>query len=75
MESLITSIGVFVPTQSIYKVKFNYSADFTISPLRIYSFGSHEISVVFMISDKYLLNGLYAKKQRKDMFKCSDDLK
>ena len=75
LESLITSIGVFVPTQSIYKVKFNYSADFTISPLRIYSFGSHEISVVFMISDKYLLNGLYAKKQRKDMFKCSDDLK
>jgi type IX secretion system PorP/SprF family membrane protein len=72
LESLIASIGIIIPSKSTYKIRLTYSADFTISALRIYSFGSNEISLVFMISDKYILNGLKAKRQRKEMFKCPE---
>jgi type IX secretion system PorP/SprF family membrane protein len=73
VESLITSIGFMLPVKSIHKFRFTYSADFTISELRTTSFGSQEISLVFMMADKYLLKGFEAKRKRKDMFKCPEE--
>jgi type IX secretion system PorP/SprF family membrane protein len=74
-ESYITSIGYLLPVKTVHKLRFTYSVDFTMTQLRTSSFGSHEISLVFMMDDKYMLKGFEAKRKRKDMFKCPEDFK
>jgi len=72
-ESLITSIGFIFPVGNSNNLRFTYSADFTLSKLRTASFGSHEVSLVFMIDDKLLFKVANEKKKRKNMFKCPSD--
>jgi type IX secretion system PorP/SprF family membrane protein len=74
-ESYITSLGYLIPVKSVNKLRFTYSVDFTLSKLRTSSFGSHEISLVFMMDDKFILKKYNEKRKKKDMFKCPDDFK
>ena len=74
-ESYISSIGFILPVKKIYQLRFTYSVDFTLTKLRTASFGSHEISLVYMLDDKYILKKLQEKRRKKDMFKCPDDFK
>lgn len=74
-ESYISSLGFIIPIKKIYQMRFTYSVDFTLTKLRTASFGSHEISLVYMLDDKYILKKLQEKRRKKAMFKCPDDFK
>lgn len=74
-ESYISSVGFIMPIKKIYNLRFTYSVDFTLTKLRTSSFGSHEISLVYMMDDKYILKKIQEKRRKKEMFKCPDDFK
>lgn len=74
-ESYISSVGFLLPVRQFYLIRFNYSIDFTLSKLRTASFGSHEISLVYILDDTYLLKKLHEKRKKKNMFKCPADFK
>lgn len=75
LESYITSLGYLIPIRSTNKLRFTYSVDFTFTRLRTSSFGSHEISLVYMMDDYNILKKINEKKRKKEMFKCPDDFK
>lgn len=74
-ESYISTIGILVPIKKIYFIRLNYAVDFTLTKLRTASFGSHEISLVYVLDNTYLLKRLHEKRNKKNMFKCPEDFK
>jgi type IX secretion system PorP/SprF family membrane protein len=74
-ESIVTSVGALVSRKENYKFRLSYSYDFTISELRPESIGTHEVSLVYMIDDKYLLKRFHEKRKKQKMFKCPADFK
>jgi type IX secretion system PorP/SprF family membrane protein len=74
-ESYISTVGFIIPIKKIYQLRCTYSIDFTLTKLRTSSFGSHEISLVYMLDDKFILKRIQEKRRKKDMFRCPDDFK
>lgn len=72
-DSFIFTVGTHLPLPKERNLRITYGVDFTISRLRTSSFGSHELSLIYDLDNRYLLKGFHAKKRRKNTYKCPDD--
>lgn len=72
-DSFIFSVGTNQSFSKERNLRITYSIDFTISRLRTSSFGSHELSLIYDLDNRYLLKNHQRKKSRNRMYKCPDD--
>jgi type IX secretion system PorP/SprF family membrane protein len=72
-DSFIFTAGTHLPLPNERNLRITYGIDFTISRLRTSSFGSHELSLVYDLDNRYLLKGMHAKKRKKKAYQCPDD--
>lgn len=72
-DSFIFSAGTHLPLSKERTLRVTYSIDFTISRLRTSSFGSHELSLVYDLDDRYILKNYHAKKRKKRSYQCPAD--
>lgn len=72
-DSFIMNLGAHLPTSKNRTVKVMYSVDFTLSPLRRSTFGSHELSLIFDWDDRYMMQKYRAKKSRARRYQCPKD--
>lgn len=69
-DSFVFNLGVHIPGQKEQVLKIMYSIDFTLSPLRRSSFGSHEISIIYDWDDRYIFQKYRAKKSKMRRYQC-----
>jgi type IX secretion system PorP/SprF family membrane protein len=72
-DSFIFTFGTHLPLSKERTLRITYGIDLTISRLRTSSFGSHELSLVYDLDDRYLLRGIQNKKRKKRSYQCPDD--
>lgn len=72
-DSFIFTVGTHMPLPRERNLRITYSIDFTISRLRTSSFGSHELSLIYDLDNRYLLKNYRSKKSKKRMYQCPDD--
>jgi len=72
-DSFIFSAGINLPMRNETNMRITYSVDFTLSRLRTSSFGSHELSLVYDLDNRYMLKGIHAKKRKKKAYECPND--
>jgi hypothetical protein len=72
-DSFIFSAGTHLPLSRERNLRVTYSIDFTISRLRTSSFGSHELSLIYDLDDRYILKNFHAKKRKRRSYQCPDD--
>lgn len=72
-DSFILSVGTSLPVKNDQNIRIMYSVDFTVSQLRSSSFGSHELSLVYDIDNRYMLKKFHAKRNRRNRYQCPKD--
>lgn len=72
-DSFIFTLGTNVPLSRERNLRITYGIDFTISRLRTSSFGSHELSLVYDLDNRYLLKNHHSKKRKQRAYQCPDD--
>lgn len=72
-DSFIFTVGTHLPLRNERNLRITYGVDFTISRLRTSSFGSHELSLVYDLDNRYILKNYHAKKRKKKAYQCPDD--
>lgn len=72
-DSFIFSAGTHLPLPRERNLRVTYSIDFTISRLRTSSFGSHELSLIYDLDNRYLMKNYRSKKSKRRMYQCPDD--
>lgn len=72
-DSFIFTFGTNFPLSNDRNLRITYGVDFTISRLRTSSFGSHELSLVYDLDNRYILKNYHSKKKRKGAYKCPTD--
>lgn len=74
-DSFIFNIGLVKKTKNNTKIRMGYSYDFTISRLQASSFGTHEISLIFEWSEKFLFQGRASRQAHRSKYRfipCTD---
>lgn len=72
-DSFIFTLGTHFPLPKERNLRVTYGIDFTMSKLRTSSFGSHELSLVYELDNRYILKGHHAKRKKKRTYQCPDD--
>lgn len=72
-DSFILSVGTSLPVKNDQNIRIMYSVDFTVSQLRSSSFGSHELSLVYDIDNRYLLKKHHARRNKMRRYQCPKD--
>lgn len=72
-DSFIFSLGTHLALPQERNLRITYSIDFTVSRLRTSSFGSHELSLIYDLDNRYILKNYHSRKSKRRMFQCPDD--
>lgn len=72
-DSFILTVGTSLPTKKDQNIRIMYSVDFTVSQLRASSFGSHELSLVYDIDNKYMLKSYHSRRNKMRRYQCPKD--
>lgn len=72
-DSFILNVGTSLPLKNDQNIRMTYSIDFTVSQLRSSSFGSHELSLVYDIDNRYMLKGHHSRRSKKRRYQCPKD--
>lgn len=72
-DSFILAVGTSLPLKNAQNIRITYSVDFTVSQLRSSSFGSHELSLVYDMDNRYILKRHHSRKNRMRRYQCPTD--
>ena len=72
-DSFILTVGTSLPLKNDQNIRMTYSVDFTVSQLRLSSFGSHELSLVYELDNRYMLKSYHSRKNRMRRYQCPKD--